>query len=227
MFTSGLTAANDYGFRASGNFGLSTGGGLTPNFVVSTAGNVGIGTSAPAYKLQITGGDMYLDGNQFIRSTNSNNIRIGDYPQFYVNDTLLIRGGNQSITFGGTGAYATIASNVPWDFMSGTTAQGLRVYNTYTNATNYERAIFNWYGTSNVLKIGTEAAGTGTVRNIALVGGNVGIGTTAPAEVLEVAGNIKASGTLQVADTSGACSVAADVGKFRYNSASGKFQVCK
>jgi hypothetical protein len=51
-----------------------------------------------------------------------------------------------------------------------TTAQTLRVYNT-TDATNtnYERGIFDWAGTANVLTIGTQKGGTGTARNLQFV----------------------------------------------------------
>jgi hypothetical protein len=44
----------------------------------------------------------------------------------------------------------------------GTNAQAFRVYNTYTDASNYERGKIEW--ASNVLRIGTEKAGTGTAR---------------------------------------------------------------
>jgi len=57
--------------------------------------------------------------------------------------------------------------------------------------------------------------------------GLVGIGTTSPAEKLEVSGNIKASGTLQVANSAATCTSAADYGKFRYNPVNGKLQICK
>lgn len=49
---------------------------------------------------------------------------------------------------------------------NGTNAQTLRLYNTYTDASNYERGIIAW--NTNVLDIGTEAAGTGTRRQIKL-----------------------------------------------------------
>ena len=62
----------------------------------------------------------------------------------------------------------------------GVNAQTFRLYNTYIDTSNYERGVFDWATTANVLRIGTEAAGTGTLRSIALVGGNVGIGTTNP-----------------------------------------------
>lgn len=48
---------------------------------------------------------------------------------------------------------------------NGTNAQAFRVYNTYTDGSNYERGGVRW--SSNVLRIGTEtAAGTGTQRDV-------------------------------------------------------------
>ena len=46
----------------------------------------------------------------------------------------------------------------------GTNAQTFRLYNTYTDASNYERGIVRW--ASNGLEIGTEAAGSGTGRDM-------------------------------------------------------------
>jgi len=53
---------------------------------------------------------------------------------------------------------------------NGTTAQAFHIYNTYTDASNYERAVFDWQTTANTLRIGTEALGTGTVRPVELIG---------------------------------------------------------
>lgn len=47
-----------------------------------------------------------------------------------------------------------------------TNPQAFRVYNTYTDASNYERGFVRW--NTNVLQIGTEAAGTGTARTTRL-----------------------------------------------------------
>lgn len=47
---------------------------------------------------------------------------------------------------------------------NGTNAQAFRVYNTYTDASNYERGFLRW--ASNTLEIGSEAAGTGSARNV-------------------------------------------------------------
>jgi hypothetical protein len=54
---------------------------------------------------------------------------------------------------------------------NGTNAQSFRVYNTYTDASNYERGVFDWSTTANTLTIGTQAAGTGTARNLNLTAG--------------------------------------------------------
>lgn len=51
---------------------------------------------------------------------------------------------------------------------SGTNAQTFRAYNTYTDASNYERGVFDWTTTANQFTIGTEAAGTGTGRRLTL-----------------------------------------------------------
>jgi len=47
---------------------------------------------------------------------------------------------------------------------NGTNAQTFRLYNTYTNASNYERGFLKW--NSNVFEIGTEGAGTGSEQPV-------------------------------------------------------------
>ena len=51
---------------------------------------------------------------------------------------------------------------------NGTNAQTFRLYNTYTDASNYERGFLQW--DSNVFKIGTEKDGTGLGRNLEISG---------------------------------------------------------
>lgn len=51
-----------------------------------------------------------------------------------------------------------------------TTAQTSRVYNTFTDASNYERGVFDWGTTANTLTIGPQAAGTGTLRGVSAIG---------------------------------------------------------
>lgn len=56
---------------------------------------------------------------------------------------------------------------------NGTSAQAFNVYNTYTDASNYERGVFGWG--SNLFVLGTEKAGTGIPRalQIRIDGNNV------------------------------------------------------
>ncbi len=56
---------------------------------------------------------------------------------------------------------------------NGTTqAQNLRVYNTWTDASNYERGILDWATTANRLTLGMQKAGTGASRLIDFAAGN-------------------------------------------------------
>jgi hypothetical protein len=51
---------------------------------------------------------------------------------------------------------------------NGTNAQTFRAYNTFTDASNYERGFVRW--ATNVLEIGTENAGTGSARSVSILG---------------------------------------------------------
>ena len=61
----------------------------------------------------------------------------------------------------GKGAGAIFATNLI-EQRNGTAAQAFNLYNTYTDALNYERGFMRFV--SNVLQIGTEKLGTGTAR---------------------------------------------------------------
>lgn len=78
-------------------------------------------------------------------------------------------------------------------------AAGFQVYNT-TDAqsgapTNYERGVFDWTTTSNVLTIGTQAGGTGTPRAVVVSssGAIVNVGTSALSLSLVADGNFSLS----------------------------------
>lgn len=123
--------------------------------------------SAPAYV--ITGGvsDLgftYQAGSQINFVSNGARARFGASGWFFASLPLNL-GGNLSagdvvLLSEGAGLFAQ---------RNGVNAQTLRVYNTYTDASNYERGRFAWV--SNRLEIGTENAGTGTARDLRLVAG--------------------------------------------------------
>ncbi len=64
------------------------------------------------------------------------------------------------------GSFTTLTASGETELVNGTNAAGpLRVYNTFTSATNHERGFLRW--SSNVFQIGTEAgSGGGTARNL-------------------------------------------------------------
>jgi hypothetical protein len=115
----------------------------------------------------------------------------GDFPAFLLQDNIgnngpalltqglnggtagFRAGSNQSYQFssnaGPTGApdillfrdaAATLAQR------NSTNAQTFRVYNTFTDASNYERGVLDWTTTANTLTIGTQQAGTGVARTL-------------------------------------------------------------
>lgn len=58
---------------------------------------------------------------------------------------------------------------------NGANAQTARIYNTFTDASNFERGVLDWSTTANTFTIGTQKAGTGATRSVTFVTG----GTTA------------------------------------------------
>lgn len=64
---------------------------------------------------------------------------------------------------------------------NGTAPQALRVYNTYTDDSNYERGGVGWLVNANAFTIGTMAAGTGQLRPIQFIGQNFLFSGASPA----------------------------------------------
>lgn len=72
---------------------------------------------------------------------------------------------------------------------NGVNAQTLRVYNTYTDASNYERAKIAW--SSNVLQIGTEKLGTGIARAMTLqTDGTTRLNISATTPVIKIGNDV-------------------------------------
>lgn len=133
--------------------------GGASKFQVKKSGNISIsgnGIEASGNTLYFTGGGTFCFGTganlgAWVDSTDYIAWTSGSI--FSARDTLLYRDGAGILAL-----------------RNSTNAQEFRAYNTYTDASNYERGFLKW--NSNVLEVGTEAAGTGTQRDVQLNGAN-------------------------------------------------------
>lgn len=98
-------------------------------------------------------------------------IRIGGASDMYISNLAYTGYGSFGITTGGGNPVTLVndAQNV-LGVRSSTSAQGVRIYNTFTSSTNFERGVFDWTTTSNTLLVGTQkGSGGGTARAMQLV----------------------------------------------------------
>ncbi len=141
--------ANDVGFYGVSGSHLQFVTGQQDRMRITGSGNVGIGTTSPRGRLDVTGGDTYLTDN-----TNA-----GTGQSIFLPGHIYLSPYNGSnVTY----LQARRQDN------SGTTSLRLRTYN------------------NGVLTEAMQIQGNG----------NVGIGTVAPTEKLEVVGNLKANGVI-------------------------------
>lgn len=142
--TASAATANliDLQVNASSKFSVNKAGGLVFNVTSSSGGNPQI-TLGGTSRIYTVGGYTWIGGiGNF--GTLDNNFFLGS-----TGDVVLARD-----------AADTLAQR------RSTANQTLRIYNTYTDASNYERATIGWSG--NILQIGTANAGTGVARALEL-----------------------------------------------------------
>lgn len=126
-------------------------GGST-RFNVRKDGTVNLSTNAPYINVPSGFGALQLSGtNVLIWQSGAVRVNGADL-QIGATDTVLTRD-----------AANTLAQR------NATNAQTFRLYNTFTDTSNYERAALQWSG--NALQFITESAGTGLVRSIGIYPG--------------------------------------------------------
>jgi len=146
-------------------------------------------------------------GGGVIRDHGSGQLGIGGSGADWVYSTAgYFQTVNRPIAFGASRAVPTSflyedAANT-LALRNGANEQAFRLYNTYTDASNYERGVFAWSG--NVLKLGTEKAGTGTARALELQTDGTTRVTIATNGVTTFASNILAPNGLRVGTTTSA-----------------------
>jgi hypothetical protein len=95
------------------------------------------------------------------------------YPNFTLSSDYTLAWASTSGTVGASGSKDLFIRRDAANTLAqrnATNAQTFRLYNTFTDASNFERGFMRW--SSNTLEIGTEAGGTGTNRKVTLKGGN-------------------------------------------------------
>jgi hypothetical protein len=156
-----LRADNDAGIRSAIGLGQTD----VPTFAgLNSTGIIGNGVFGI---LPNSSGISYYDSQSTFRIRNA----AGGYTQMF---TLLPSG---ELTLGPTAANVTLVPDAAGILAqrNGTAAQAFRVYNTYTDASNYERLNIQWSG--NAMRIFPSAAGSGTPRIVYL--GSDAIASTA------------------------------------------------
>jgi hypothetical protein len=103
--------------ETAGYLTLSTrpnGGSMTERFRINSTGNVGIGTTGPGAKLEVSGGSVVIDNNQSYNIRQSNGTAITTLKMTSGNVLQLVAGAGGDIQFypnGGTGGNVTIQSS--------------------------------------------------------------------------------------------------------------------
>ena len=200
----GTTSAGSAWLQATNVTDLATNYSLLLN---PNGGNVGIGTTSPAQKLNVIG-DIQLsrsttasdaainfgsNNNNYIYSGNSSNIMA-----FQVNATERMRidsSGNVGI---GTSAPAQKLHVATTAAPSGTTQSFLRLTGDATFGADFGGGLIQ--GVGPIATISTVNSGTATERMRIDSSGNVGIGITSPTGMLDVNGAIVGRSTLSLND---------------------------
>jgi hypothetical protein len=131
---------------------------------VLKCGNLESGGAAASFGFALgTGGSSLTDVGLFRASSSSfkitNGSSVGAWGKLNVSSVGF--GASSEDTILARDAANTLAQR------NGTNAQAFRLYNTFTDASNYERGFMRW--NTNTLEIGTEKGGTGVDRYMALV----------------------------------------------------------
>jgi hypothetical protein len=135
----------------SGQLQLQNGTATAPALTFTSDNDTGLYTSAGNIL------DLTLSGTNYYRFTST--------------PTLWIKGDTANLTMGAatdTRLYRDAAETFAQ--RNGTNPQTFRIYNTYTDASNYERGFLRW--ASNIFEVGTASAGTGVSRALRLISSN-------------------------------------------------------
>ena len=146
-------------------------GGVS-KWAIDTAGTMWVPNSQSFLKVTGTSAALGVSGSDFQFTTSSGALRAIVNNGVYVSDSGSFGWNNGTLPI----SIATVDTLLYRDaarviaMRSGTQAQQFRIYNTYTDATTYERATADWQTTTNVFRFGTQkGSGGGTARAMSFV----------------------------------------------------------
>jgi len=168
--TSNTAGAN---FTIAGSKGTGTGAGGSIIFQVAPAGTAGTAQNGYQTALTIAGNSnatfyagLFAQGasaQNIVSISAFNTVAVGSLCTFSFGSGTTVSGSNSDV-FLARDAANTLA------LRNSTSAQTFNVYNTYTDASNYERAALTW--SSNVAYLRAQNAGTGSSRLMVPVTGS-------------------------------------------------------
>jgi hypothetical protein len=165
---------------------------------ITSAGNVGIGTTSPSEKLEVSEGYILSSGASTSHGFELQRNGSDTYQLRHLDGGLTVFNSTDSrkeMTFDGVG-------NVGIGTTSPATKLDVSGEGTFSSYLNVNSSVgirsTGWihlhrYGSDTNVAVGNN----GTNVNLFIPNGNVGIGTTSPDEKLDVAGNVKISGSLE------------------------------
>ncbi len=224
----GTSTSDEYtvSYNTSSNYlGFNVNGSGDPEIVFNSAGNVGIGSTAPAQKLDVAG---YAQAQRFVDNANDS---------YYLDPAAT---GNSLLTAGNIGIGTTTAG-LQLDVVGDTRIRGDDGWDGAGDLAiarlsgGNDIGIAGRYGTGLILSVfgsgasgylGTDALDAVTILDTS---GNVGIGSSAPTAKLDVAGSATISGTLAIGLTNeggaGTCDASTE-GGFYYDKDYDRYRYC-
>jgi hypothetical protein len=177
-------------------FQTASAGTLNTNMIITGKGFIGIGTTLPRQKLEVTSGHFVISGNVGI-NTITPLYALHTEGNAYVSDTIRV---DKDANFYGNIGIGTTLARVSLDVIGNSFISGNVGINT-SSVTNQLDIIGTQY-ISNRLGINTNIATSALdVRGVALISSNVGIGTLVADYSLHVIGDAYMSGNVGIGTT--------------------------